>query len=119
MRTLLLACVLVLAGTTLAQDFRAAARITNCIGFQQESLDATLLCNVSAFIEHDQLGAFLQVTPRYGPLHENWQARAYYVDPSWNLGVAARIEQVGVTVGRELGAWFIRAETDIIFAVEW
>ena len=118
-----LTTLLLLGGLSFAQNFEAqyeptiqgAVRITNCAGFGSGNVDLTLVCNVSAFAEHvDGVGVFAQVSPRYGPFYENWQARIYSNKLSWDLGVAARIQQVGVTTGLELGEFFIRVESDVL-----
>lgn len=93
-----------------------AVRLTNCVGFQTGNtiLDTPILCNVSGFAQANGFGVFAQVTPRYGPAWENWQFRGYRTDLNWDVGAAFRVEQVGLTVGRELGNYFVRFETDIL-----
>jgi len=109
---IVLAALFLLGGFTYAQNVIGAVRVTQCINMIP--FTAEVLCNVTGYAETQEFGVFLQVTPRYGPALENFQTRIYTNNLSWEFLDFARVQQTGVTVGRELGDWFIRVETDVI-----
>lgn len=116
MRALLLAAALAVAGAAAAQT--AGLRLSLCEGLEAATLDLTTVCGITGFVETSELGVFAQVSPRYGPVYENWEVYAYQPRTLAQLGPAAQVQWwPGIATGFEQGAWFVRVNADILLTI--
>lgn len=114
MRRALQALVLLLVISTSAAQ-QGGARISPCLGWGGAAPWAGI-CNVTAFHEWRAFGVFAQVTPRAGPVLDNWQVYAYRPNVLVQVGEQQVITWPGVAVGRQGGAWFAMVQADVLLS---
>jgi len=122
MRVRFLVNLLLLAVLGFASAQRGALRVSTCFGLEAPpsgiNLDLTTICGVTGFVEWPAFGLFVQTSPRYGPFWDEWEVYGYRPDVKLHaLGQDIRAWP-GVAVGRERGAWFVRAQADILVSFD-
>lgn len=112
--------VLLALGFGLAQQ--GALRISTCFGLQAPPtgivLDPQFICGVNAYVEAGGYGVFVQTLPRYGPFWDEWEVYGYRSDVKLHLLGQDVRTWPGLAVGRQDGAWFIRAQADILISFD-
>lgn len=120
MRATFLVSVLLLSALSFGLAQKGSIRISTCFGMQAPPtgivLDPQFICGVSGFLEASGFGLFVQTLPRYGPFWDEWEVYGYKPDVKLHfLGQDVRTWP-GIAVGREDGAWFVRAQADILIS---